>query len=91
LLIEQGCSPSLAGFCRSHGQWDRDDLSVEEIIVALSDALWKGERSDRLEKLLIDHVSGQLKLDKWEAFLLLDPIIERIAGGAEERLARAKC
>jgi hypothetical protein len=91
LLIEQGCSPALACICRSHGQWDSDDLSIEEVIVALADAVWKGERADQLEKLLIEHVSGQLNLDKWKAFLLLDSVVEHIADGAEERLARARC
>jgi hypothetical protein len=90
LLIEHGCSPELARFCRSHGQWDSNHLTCEEVIMALSDAIWKGERSARLEKLLITDVSQQLGLSEWEAFLMLDPIFERLANAADERLTRAR-
>ena len=90
LLQAHGVSPRLARVCRTHGAWDGPEVTLEEQIVALGDNLWCGRRTERLESLVGEAVSSQLGLDRWEAFLKLDPEYERIAAGASDRLARAQ-
>ena len=89
LLLENGVQPQLARICRLHGQWDRTECSVEELAVALADALWKGTRIDSLESKFVERVAVSLKRDRWGVFLDLDACFERIAAGGDERLGRA--
>ncbi len=44
LLLERGVSAQIARVCRSHAQWSSLDSSLEELIIALADKLWKGVR-----------------------------------------------
>src|SRR5689334_15102928 len=44
LLLARGVDPSIARCCVSHARWANMDVSLEELLVALADALWKGVR-----------------------------------------------
>ena len=90
LLIAQGVSLRLARVCRTHGAWDGPEVTVEERLIALADNLWRGRREERLEGLVVDDVACQLGVDRWQAFLMLESALDRIAAGASARLARAQ-
>ena len=88
LLERHGVSPALARFARTHGAWRREeDLAVEDLLVALADSTWKGQRSDDLETRLALLISRDSGIEAWEVFATLDQIIENATMGAESRLA----
>ncbi len=89
LLLSAGATPEVARICRTHAQWRGPGVSIEELFVALSDKLWKGARVTELEDLVVDRVAGDLRRDRWEVFLLLDPLFEEVAAGADDRLGRS--
>lgn len=87
LLLDRGVSARLARVCRSHAQWQSLDASLEELIIALADKLWKGVRVPALEELVIERAA--LNRDKWDLFIPLDAAFEEIAAGGDNRLARS--
>ena len=89
LLLRAGVSPELARVCLSHARWDSMDVTLEELLVALADKLWKGARDTRLEERCMDGVAGKLGLTRWDIFIELDTAFEHIAAGGTERLARS--
>jgi len=89
LLLHHGLSARLARVCRTHGSWDLGDIELEDLLVALADHLWKGERGDEIERLIVERVAPRLRITRWEAFLRLDPVFEEIAADGPARLARA--
>ena len=90
LLIAEGVDQQLAHSCVSHGQWQLMDCTLEEILVALADTLWKGKRDEKLETRVIEEISKQLGFERWELFLELDSSFESIASGGAERLKRSR-
>jgi hypothetical protein len=88
-LLEAGVQPEIARFCISHSRYDCMDLSLEELIVALSDKLWKGERISSLELRVIDRVAVMLHKDRWDVFSELDDCFEQVAATGNLRLARS--
>jgi hypothetical protein len=89
LLRAHGVDPALARCCISHAQWDQMPCSLEELVVALADTLWKGRRNGTLEKRLVDAVSGRLELSFWDLFVKLDDCFESIAADGAARLLRS--
>ncbi len=89
LLLESGISPDLARCCRSHAQFDEMDVSFQELLIALSDKLWKGKRVPELELRVIDNVALRLAADRWDVFSDLDAGFEEIAAKGDERLSRS--
>jgi len=87
LLRENGVPDKLARFARTHGSWSREDLPLEDLMVALADAIWKGQRLDSLEKKVIDQIAVKTKLEEWEVFIEIDGLLEEIACRGDERLA----
>ncbi|MDI1459555.1 HDIG domain-containing protein [Catellatospora sp. KI3] len=85
LLRAHGIDPELARFAAGHAQWDRGS-GTEDLLVTVADKVWKGKRVAELEQLLADRVTAA-GTDHWEAFLLVDTVLERLATGADERLA----
>ncbi|MBV1848723.1 HD domain-containing protein [Catellatospora tritici] len=85
LLEAHGVLPGLARFAASHAHWDQGS-TTEDLLVSVADKVWKGKRVADLEQLLADRVTAA-GTDRWEAFLLVDALLERIAAGADERLA----
>lgn len=90
LLIEHGVEPRLARCCLSHARWSQMEVSLEELLVALADKLWKGVRHAELERQVIDGAAGKLGKDFWEVFVELDTCFEEIAAGGAERLERSR-
>lgn len=88
LLERQGLSPTLARFARTHGEWRHEsDLAVEDLLVALADSAWKGQRNTELEARLAARIARCSGAQDWEIYLALDEINEATASRAEDRLA----
>jgi AraC-like DNA-binding protein len=92
LFLGAGVRPAIARYCISHSRYDAMELSLEELLVALSDKLWKGKRISSLELRVIDRVAEILHKDRWDVFSELDDCFERIlavrAGMAERTFHR---
>ena len=87
LLLAHGVPDHLARFARTHGPRCADALTIEDLLVRLADAVWKGKRDDDLEKHLANLVARQQGIAAWDAFMVLDDALGVIAGGADERIA----
>ncbi len=90
LLLENGVQPEIARCCVSHAQYDRMDVSFEELLVALADKLWKGKRDQGLEERVDRRAAGALGVDRWTVFENLDACFEQIASRGDERLLRSR-
>jgi len=60
ILKDHGVSSKLARVCLSHARWREMECSTEELVIALSDTLWKGKRSEELELEVIEAKPGAL-------------------------------
>ncbi len=89
LLLRSGVSPELARVCMSHARWDTMDVSLEELVIALADKLWKGVRNPRLEERCIDAVAAAVGKARWDVFIELDGSFEDIAADGQARLDRS--
>jgi HD domain len=89
LLVERGVKPDLARFCVTHASWDVPERSLEDLLVALADKLWKGKREQELEAHIIDMLARSARREPWEIFDQLDTICEQIAADGSSRLARS--
>jgi putative nucleotidyltransferase with HDIG domain len=85
LLLEAGFAPDLARICISHADW-RGAETLEELIVALADKLWKGKREPELEQRAIEEVAKRRGESVWAVFSQLDEVFERLAEGGHRRL-----
>jgi hypothetical protein len=65
-------------------------VSLEELIVALADKLWKGARNSELEERVVERVAACLEQDRWALFVELDTSFEDIAAGGADRLERSR-
>ncbi|GAA2544417.1 HD domain-containing protein [Winogradskya consettensis] len=86
LLLSYGVPWHLARFAGTHGSsWHPDSTGVdlEDLLVSLADQVWKGARVPELE----ERVGSQLGAAPWEAFMILDDLIQDVAAGADTRLA----
>jgi hypothetical protein len=90
LLLDRGVDPKLARCCRSHGQWQTLECSLEELLVALADKLWKGQRIPQLEELVVDRLELLGNRDYWDLLTKMDSCFETIAGGGVDRLLRSQ-
>ena len=89
LLLEAGVQPEVARCSLSHARYDSMEVSFEELLVALSDKLWKGKRDANLELRVIDHAAELIGKERWDIFLELDECFEEIASQGDLRLARS--
>jgi hypothetical protein len=83
LLLAHGVEPELARFAASHASWTAPDITTEELVVSLADKIWKAKRVPDLEQLIVARLDGQ----PWEAFMVLDDELSRIAADSDRRLA----
>lgn len=88
-LLALGVNPAIARCCVSHGQWESMPCSLEELLIALSDKLWKGKRVQALEDMVIQRIVDILQKDFWDIFPDLDACFEQIAAQGDQRLARS--
>lgn len=89
LLLARGIPTHLARFCVTHAAWDRADATLEDLLVALADKLWKGKRVDELEQLFIDRVASTTQCARWFVYSAIDPIFQEVADDGPARLARS--
>jgi hypothetical protein len=88
LLMDYGYTPEQSRFAKTHGSWRTEaDLTVEDLLVALADTCWKGQRESELETMIATMISQQIGVESWEVFLTLDDVLDEIAKKSEERLA----
>jgi hypothetical protein len=78
LLIANTVSPQLARFARTHGCWAKEQLTLEDMVVALADCIWKGQRIESLENQIVERITGQNGESGWQVFAKLDTMIEKI-------------
>ncbi len=90
LLLGLGWDPKLARCCRSHAQYTTMECSIEELLIALADKLWKGKRESDLETDIIDRVATMMAKDRWDIFIDFDYCFEAIASRGVERLGRSE-
>jgi HD domain len=90
LLLTQGVSPTLARICLSHARWSEMTVSLEELLVALSDKLWKGVRNAPLEERVINEAAKALQRDRWDLFVQMDSLFEEVAADGAARLERSR-
>jgi len=89
LLLRNGIPPDIARCCLSHAQYGSMEVSFEELLVALSDKLWKGKRDEALEMRVIEEIAIRVSKDRWDLFTDLDCAFEEIASSGDERLGRS--
>ena len=87
LLEQHGIPLPLVRFARTHGAWSREEVPLEDLLVGLSDTVWKGQRIEELESQLVDRIAAETGTDKWQVFAALDAILDEIASKGDERLA----
>ena len=87
-LVERGFEPVEARFAMTHGRWGEEpNTPLEDLLVALSDEIWKGGRNDRLESRVSQAIADETGLMVWEVYLWLDQVLVEIAEDADGRLA----
>ncbi|HWB78868.1 MAG TPA: hypothetical protein VG755_28095 [Nannocystaceae bacterium] len=89
LLLDHRVTPEVARMCLSHARWDAMPVSLEELLVALADKLWKGARKPLLEQLVIDRIATALGRARWDLFVELDTLFEDVAADGAQRLERS--
>lgn len=88
LLRQAGWPEKVTSFCLSHENWGAS-ASLEELLVALADNLWKGKRVAELEERIIREVAGLSGRELWPLYTELDDLFEFIAGEGDKRLANS--
>lgn len=89
MLLSLGVSLEIAKFCRTHAQWTSKDATVEDLLVALADSLWKGCRKEKLEAVVIAVIAQRTGKDFWDIFIPADSLFEEIADRGSGRLSRS--
>ncbi|MEV0271439.1 HD domain-containing protein [Hamadaea sp. NPDC050747] len=87
LLVESGVEYRLARFAANHGTWTAPDISTEDLLVSLADKIWKAKRVPDLEDRLIQRICDMTGENRWQVFMNLDDVLDRLAQGADARLA----
>lgn len=86
ILLKKGFSEEEARFAFTHGNWQKENLTLEDLLVSLADKIWKGKRIQELEEKVGLLISENIKTDYWVIYEKLDKIIEQISVGADKRL-----
>lgn len=89
ILLEAGVQPEIARCCLSHARYELMEVCLEELLVALSDKLWKGKRVASLELRVIDEIATAIGKTRWDVYLHLDECFEKISANGDHRLARS--
>lgn len=90
MLLTARVSPKLARVSMSHARWALMSVSLEELVIALSDKLWKGVRVVDLEARVVEMACATSKHEYWPLFMRLDSCFEQIADSGTYRLARSQ-
>jgi hypothetical protein len=88
LLVERGFPREIARFARTHDQWRAEPMPLlDDLLVALADALWRGKRDPKLEDVLCQRIVAMTGDAYWQVFARLDDIATEIAVDADARLS----
>lgn len=87
LLLAHGVPPDLARFARTHGEPDLAPGAIEDWVVMVADAVWKGARWPEAETGLRDALVAATGDVPWAVFLALDEVLDGIAADADARVA----
>lgn len=88
LLLSMGIDESMARFAYTHGNWSApENITLEDLIVALADKCWKGKRVDDLETSAVSLLSRESGKPEWDCFADLDAILTSLSADADTRLA----
>lgn len=90
LLLRHGVAPDIARFCWTHAAWTQDDRSLEDLLVAAADKLWRGRREAELEQRLVSAIALASAVPEWEAFSRADEIFAHVAADGDDRLERSR-
>lgn len=90
MLLAHGVAPNVARFCWTHGAWTTSELTLEDLLVAAADKLWRGKREPELEQRLVEALSNSSGLPAWEAFSRADELFSQVAAQGDERLDRSR-
>lgn len=90
MLLARGVAPAVARFCWTHAAWTHPEATLEDLIVAAADKLWKGKREAELEQLLVTALAASSGTPAWDAFSRADEIFSEIAADGDDRLARSR-
>ena len=63
-----------------------DHDTVDDLLVAVADKVWKGKREDRLEQALVLSIASVSGQEAWEVWMTLDDILTNLSEAAPERL-----
>jgi putative nucleotidyltransferase with HDIG domain len=89
LSLSLGVPPVFAEHCVAHGTWKDPGRTLEQLVVALADKLWKGKRVEVLEARVIEMLSGDGEGLDWSLLVELDGAFEAIASAGSKRLERS--
>lgn len=87
ILKENGYKDAEARFTITHGNWEDENIKIDDLIVCLSDKIWKGKRVLDLEECITHKISELTKTSFWEVSTKLEVILEKTVIGADERIA----
>ena len=87
LLRSLGISHERARFAWTHGNWSGDEITLEDLIVALADKCWKGKRVEALEARTTEFLSAATGRPTWDCHAKLDEILQELARHADRKLA----
>ncbi|TDB81662.1 HDIG domain-containing protein [Actinomadura sp. KC216] len=87
LLRERGVEERLARFARTHASWDDPGVGLDDLLVSLADKVWKAKRVTALEQRVVDALAAASGQEPWQVFMALDDACDRLAAGADRRLA----
>lgn len=87
LLSAHGFGPDLARFAGTHASWTASGTTLEDLLVSTADKVWKNQRRQELEDLVIARLAQATGGQHWEEYLAFDDLLTRIGEGADGRLA----
>jgi len=87
LLQSLGISHDRARFAWTHGHWDDDGITLEDLVVALADKSWKGKRIEAIEMRTAELLSAATARHTWECYAKLDKILQDVSLPANRKLA----
>jgi hypothetical protein len=88
-LLERGWDADVARICWTHARWIDPSCTLEELLVALADKLWKGVRVPDLEERVIDAIASRLGRDRWDIYTVMTDAFDEVAAGGSHRLERS--
>jgi HD superfamily phosphodiesterase len=90
MLLARGVAPAVARFCWTHAAWTHPEATLEDLLVAAADKLWRGKREAELEQLLVASIAATSATPAWEAFSRADEIFSLVAADGDDRLERSR-